>query len=273
MYNLSKIVSYPFYIYDLKKFHGYIYSSFDSLYHLCDKYNVKKHIPQNNPFPEIINKDLRPIMDMANNKIPIGNDLIYIPSTKNYRIRTEDDYFTYSIDDSINQVGVDINPYMNLIIPSNDDRILLRNHIITALSTHIIYDPNIKQIPNSSYLLIHGCEKSAEMLFNILSKLDPLITKGKISLYCETNVSKTVLTQIKKSRIVLCNIKQRTIRVAQPPNKPFEHPIQYHGIIYQDIVNYDITLSKHNNSDFISLCETDFNIGFTAGDILKWVLS
>lgn len=245
--------TYPFYIYDQHKSHGYIFSSKDNLYHHCDLHNIKKY----SPYKSIIHHDLRPIMDLANDIIPIDSNLVLIPSSKQYRHRTSDDHFTYSLKSP--QYSDLLDTYMIELIPSDSDRSLLRNYILSSL---------ISYIPHS-FLIVNGSSTSIDILFGLLFKLNPLITFGRTALYCESNVNKTTLDEIHQSRLVMCNIGTRTLRVASQPDKKYNHPIQYHGIVYQLDNNYSQKIpDKTINISMVKSIQS-----FDSSEILGWFLS
>ena len=102
-------------------------------------------------------------------------------------------------------------------------------------------------------------------------KLDPLIKQGRSSLYCESIVSKTTLNEIHQSRIVLCDIGHRTLRIAHPPyNKTYSYPIQYHGIVYQD--NHINVPSKKILDRTVNIESIENDITFSPADVLGWIL-
>ena len=92
----------------------------------------------------------------------------------------------------------------------------------------IYYDKN-------NYIIIRGSSEANSNLINILLTLYPLINHCRHTLFCETCVNKITLDEIHQARIVLCDIGDRTIRPSQSfIGRPYERPIQYHGIIFQN---------------------------------------
>lgn len=262
MSNLSNITTHPFYIYDTRKYHGYIYSPIDALYHLCDKHNIRKYISSSPNTPEVQIKDLRSVMDMANNKLSITPDLILIPSTMEYRPRCCDDYFTYSIEAPIPSTR--LNTYMNKIIPVIEERILLKKFLKLALTS---------MVSHKLYIIISGKEQAVNVLFALLLKLEPIVKQSRPSIYCESNVNKSTLDEIHQARIVVSDIGHRTLRVADPPyDKVYQRPIQYYGLVYQD--KSVITYRSRDVTERIVNIETieDNEIIFTPGEILGWIL-
>lgn len=259
MLDSSNNISYPFNIYDHKKHHGFIYSPIDKLYHQTDKYTVKKFVPRDT---QIINEkeiDLRPLMDVVNDKIPIGENQILVPSTKEYRERNSQDYFTYSLEYPVYNNRVEI--YLTKLISSDTERSFLKNYLLSSL---ISYSPSL-------YIIIHGERKSAELLFRLLSLLDPIIKYGRFSLYCEEIVNKIVLDEIHQAKIVLCDIMNRTLRIAHlSDNKNYNRPIQYHGIVYQKDLS---CFAKDNIGQIVKLNSQVDEKGFSPGELLGWILS
>jgi hypothetical protein len=195
-------------------------------------------------------------MDIANDKIPVSDNFIFIPSSKSLRLRTSNDYFTYSL--QIPYINNDFTLFMNTLIPSSHHQSILRNHITQSL---------ISNIHLRKYITINGSESSVNSLFDILSILSPLIKRSKPSLYCESYVNKSTLDDVNKSRIVLCNINYRTIRIAQlKPNKNYKLSLQYSGIIYQGNYNQSI----HNS---ITLQPIENVVYPTPGEVLGWIFS
>lgn len=276
----TNILSYPFYIYDSKKYHGFIYTPVDRLYHPCHKHNIRKYLPKGYEIPQIIIEDLRSMMDIASDKIPINPDLILIPSTMKYRKRTSTDFFTYSLQPPT--YNLQFNIYMTHLIPRDYDRSLLHRFLMLALTSNISSLKNNQpstnsqshvscHIPAKCYIIVHGDNISVNALFSILLKLDPIIKQGRISLYCESNVNKTTLDEIHQSRIVLCDIGHRTLRIANPPyDKMYQRPIQYHGIVYQD--KHINIPSKEVMERTVTLASVNNDITFTPGDVLGWIL-
>lgn len=256
---VSEVAIHPFYIYDQRKSHGYIYYPRDRLYHFSDRHTLKRYCIDSSAIPEFIRKDLRGIMDGSSDIIPIAPGRILIPSTGKIRDRNETDYFTYEL-----QAPTDFNRIQRFIekmVPNECQRELLQKFLQLAL---IRYAPDI-------FVVIRGPAKAVEQLFNLLSTLDPIIKTGRISLYCETNVSKIVLDEVHKTRIVLCNLKDRTIRCAQPPiNKPYERQIQYHGLIAQErsIQEPSTEVKEHT----IQINSVNADESFMGGEVLGWIL-
>ena len=250
-----------FYVFDSVKNHGYIYSPIDRLYHMCDIYNIRKYLPSKSSVPLIVNKDLRPFMDISSDKIPIGTDMIYIPSTRTYRPRTYNDYFTYYLGHPTHNIEFD--NYMNAIIPNHDHQNILRSHILNSLTRHISHDTH------HSYIIINGPIEAVESLFDNFCKLDPLIKQGRPSLYCEAYVNKSVFDEVSRARIVLCKINYRTLRVAQIRNhKSHDRYTQYSGIVYQ---NSNTAITRDRSAPSIILNEIETYPCFTQNEILAWL--
>lgn len=262
----DNFLSHPFYIYETKKCHGYVYSPIDSLYHTCNKHNIKRYLSKDSEVPEIISIDLRCLMDIASDKIPINPDLILIPSTMKYRKRTSNDLFTYSLEQPTS--NPEFNIYMDNLIPQEYDRTLFRHFLKLSLTSPI----NKEQITPRCHIIVRGDKSDVDALFSILLKLDPIIKQGRASLYCESNVNKITLDEIHQSRIVLCDIGHRTLRIANPPyNKTYERPIQYHGLVYQ---NQPINPSSKEIYDrTINIATINNDVTFTSSDVLGWILS
>lgn len=240
-----------FYIYDSQKVHGYMYSPIDKLYHKCDRYSHKKHVSN----PVFVYQDLRLLMNVIRDAIPINNDKILIPSTNKYRQRNQNDYFTYAINPPV--FTNNVHNYIVKLIPDDIQYNKLKQHIFNSLT---MYTPK-------SYIIIRGDGDGMNTLFKLLSTLDPLITMCKKTVYCEPYVNNVVLDVICQSRIVLCNIGDKTVRIAEP-NKSNKYPIQYHGIIYQTPY-----YSKEDDEKIIYIKSTSSVESFTSGEILGWVLS
>jgi hypothetical protein len=246
---------YPQYIYDIKKSHGYIYDSSDSLYHHVDRYTVRKYL-YGNEDTIVVQKDIRSILDIANDKLPIGNDKILTPSSLTFRERTPDDYFTYSLEYPIYNERVRL--FIRKLVPNFEQYNAL--HMYLGLSL-ISYTPR-------SYIIVRGSDIATKQLFHLLSRLTPLIKIARSSVYCEAYLSKIALDEIYRARIVLCDVENRTLRIANPPyGKTYKRPIQYQGIVSQkepvksctDII-VDISIVDH--------VET-----FSSGEILAWILT
>lgn len=240
-------MSYPFYIYNSKKCHGYFFNDKDKLYHKCDKIIIKNYVTKLATAPQIIYQDIRCLLDVANDKIPIGDDLIYIPSTKEYRKRDSNDYFTYSFEPLSGGQGV--NDYLRTIIPNSEELYKLQLFLFLSMTSY----------NNGLVIIVNG---DVDTLFNLLSQLDPLIKLGHPSLYCESYASKTNLESVSQARVVLCNINDRTLRLAEPI-KSYNFPIQYHGIVYQ----------TNKIKPIINVVKTDINRLFKKEQILDWILS
>jgi hypothetical protein len=246
---------HPFYIYNLRKTHGYIYSDDDTLYHSAHRYNIKHYLPPNIKSPLIIEDDLRPKMDDAQNKIPIDSNQILQPSNQTIRTRTSNDFFTYTLQPPIynSRVG----EFMKKMIPDPKHYHLFQMHLFLSL---IMYRPR-------SYVVIYGSDPAIHKLFTLLTKLSPLIQICNPALYCESTAKKRLLDEIYQSRIVLCDIGGRTIRPASyPSGKKYEHPIQFHGIVRQ--IQNPATVIHGQSSLTIKIADIPDEDTFTQGEIL-----
>ena len=261
---------YPFHVYDTRKSHGFIYSPIDNLYHLCDGYRVHDHIVKDNGLNIftgnnmdeltdislgtniIIIKDLRPLMDISNNMLPISLNKIIIPSTKEYRDRVITDCFTYCLEPPSFNDKTD--SHIAELIPNPRHRTLVRNFIKQAL---IQYTPN-------TCIILTGARSGCEALYSLLEKLNPCIKRCRKSLYCESEIkSKITLNEIYESRIVLCDIETRTLRIAKP-NCSTNYTLQYHGIVFTD---------QTNSRSTIQISEApSTTTELTPSDILGWII-
>lgn len=261
---MTSSVVYPFNVYDLRKTHGYIYSPVDHLYHNCNRHNIRKHAGRVVDISEWTDKDLRGIMDFSSDTIPIAVGKILTPSSGEIRLRNEYDYFTYEID-APTVKGLDsvhlLSQYFSQLIPKKDDYELLRSFLRTSL---IRYTEN-------SYIVIRGSPEANSNLINILLKLDPIIKRGRHTLFCEISVNKITLDEIHQARIVLCDIGYRTIRPSHSfIGKPYKRPVQYHGIVFQTQILQPINDLKCKTVNIVHVPTDEM---FTPGDILAWILS
>jgi len=333
---------YPFMIYDKRKLHGYIYDPIDRLYHFTDRHSLRKFTSRNHESPQFLEKDIRLMMDVITNAIPINcgsmiscitqtltsnsnqNELqIILPdlyphesvqdqSTKDrlsaeqviskaneilttegniasytsessivtklshnlgsqpiadnkhpqdnlklvIRKRTPDDYFTYEL--QVPNLTKRIINYMKILVPNKSQREILHKFLQLSLIT---YTPK-------SCLVIRGTNESKRSLFRLLLTLDPIIKKGRSALYREAHVNKTTLDEVHQARIVLCDIGDSTLRIADPPfEKEYLRPVQYHGIVAQNKQLDD--LPKHK---IIHMVEVYTHTIFTSGEVLGWIL-
>ncbi|CAH6419427.1 Hypothetical protein HVR_LOCUS621 [uncultured virus] len=289
--------THPFLIYDQRKLHGYIYYPGDTLYHFTDRQNLRKYIPKNhiatdiissecskssgeNNLPPFITKDLRSIMDFSQDTLPIKDNKILTPSICAIRDRNETDHFTYQLDVSADRVFARsfsdrISIYMKLLIPNEAHRNLLRSFLKSSLITYV----------PESFIVIKGETEAYEQLANLLLLLDPLIKKGRKTLYCELNVNKIALDEVHQARIVICDVGERTIRVAQPPIRSkvkglnphsgvetfYQRPIQYHGIVFQQNIGQSSPRGIQERT--IELITTLTDKTFTSEDVLAWILA
>ena len=238
--------SFPFNVHDMEKIHGYIYSPKDRLYHFSDLFHVKLY---QSPDCEFIPNDLRSIIDLASDTIPIASDKILIPSSKKLRLRTPNDYFTYQLDHPF--CNPELVQFITLLIPDEKQRNSLKQFLFRSLTT---YTPE-------SFIIVNGDNHNE--LKNLLLKLDPIVKRGRKSLYCETSVNKTTLDEVNQARIVICNIENRTLRIANPRIKHrYLRPIQYHGVVFQDL-----PLEKA-----IKVSDIVTHRKFTSGEVLGWIL-
>lgn len=261
---MSSSVVYTFNIHNRRKTHGYVYSPIDRLYHLCDRHNIKKNTGQVLDVSKWFDEDLRGIIDLAEDKIPIAAGNILTPSTGEIRPRDEHDYFTYEMEyparDSVNSVHL-LSRYLSELIPKKRHYELLRYFLHMSL-IHYAKD---------CYIVVKGSPEANTDLINILLMLDPIIKRGRHTLFCETNINRITLDEVHQARIVLCDIGDRTIRTAQPfPEKSYERPIQYHGIVFQRHVPTSVPELK---SRTINITTVPSNHIFTSGDVLAWILS
>lgn len=242
------------YIYDDKKLHGYVYSEKDNIFHFCDKFSINKLLDRKINSDDYIKIDLRSELDISTDRIPISLDKIFIPSLNIYTPRSCRDLFTYYMPFPIYNEKLQL--YMENLIPDKYHLYRFHNFLYTSF---INYTPK-------EYISITGSNSAVNKLYLLLYKLSPLITYGRSSLYCESNVSKSTLLEINKARIVLTDIGERTLRVADPPhNKKYKLPIQHHGIVYQIPIN--------TKKDYINIIdnETQDISNFTSENLLYWI--
>lgn len=241
----------PFYIYNQRKYLGYVYDPRDHLFHHCDRHLLHKF----STTPIIINKDISKILDISNDKLPLENGKIIIPSSKTIRDRDHDDYFTYYLRSPSENLNV--KEYIKELLPHPLHYRMLHSFIMSSL---------IKYTPHK-YLIVDGSDIGVKQLFNLLSKLDPIIKYCRPSLYHEAYVNKIAFDDIYQSRIVLCDINDKTLRFASlPPEKQYNKPIQYHGIIHKT------NTTGINRDNIINVMSVKEEINFTSADVLGWIL-
>lgn len=241
----------PFFVYDRKKFHGLVYSPSDKLYHYCDRYSVNK-ITKNILPLEI---DIRPFVDLINDKIPVG-DKVLVLSSNEFRDRNSSDFYTYSLEYPV--FNKKLNDFFEQLTPKHK---ILQDYIFNSL---ISYTPN-------QYIIIKGNESSVTILFKILSLLNPIIKVGSEKLYSESVVKNKIVTEVYQSRIVLCSVKNKLIRVAKIQNKQYKYPIQYHGIIYYQNMLFPNKYDQLN--EVIELNNTNKDINPTTAEVFGWILN
>lgn len=254
----NKNNKYIFHIYDNHKSHGYIYSSDDRLYHPTDRQSIRKYIPRNVSYQEFPNSDLRPIMDIAHDILPI-DDKILIPSSGVTYERSTRHHFTYKLESPV--YNDKVSQYIKQLIPNIEEYNKLHKFLYSSL---VSYTPD-------NYIIINGSDDAVSKLFSILLLLNPIVKRSRRAVYREYEINKTTLDEIQQARIVLCDVGKNTIRVALPPLKnTYTRPIQYHGVIYQD--PNPCTINPRDESNVIHIQDVSENILITPGEVLGWIL-
>lgn len=243
-----------FYVFDEKKGHGHVWNPKDRLYHLTDKQHLKKIVKDLTIVT--IQKDLRSCINLYEDKLPIGDDILQV-STGQMRKREKEDYFSFVLMKSENPDRFE--GFMKRMIHDTQEYLLLKEFLYNSLTS----------TESGKFLLLKGNEDSMKTLFECLSKLDPLVKTGRSSLYCEAYINKLSLQEIQSARIILVNIEDRTLRVGVlPSDKRYERSLQHHALVYQknaiqdtgDYRKQTIKLSKVSQESF------------SEGEILGWIL-
>jgi hypothetical protein len=243
-----------FYVYDQRKLHGYFYHHQDKLYYgthislVHCLFDQERITIISNPL------DISSKLDIAQNVLPISGGLLLTVSTLATRARTVDDYFSYQLpfvlDYPSNNIWV---RYIEATIPDAGQRERFRSHL---------YDSLVGNNRQGSYIVLEG--ETAQPLFCALSVLDPIVKVAKPALYCETEANKTSLHEVRQARIVLCELANRTIRVARPVTR-YNGNIQYRAILHQK----DALIRAPNAIAIKTVVE---NIDVTCNELLQWII-
>lgn len=241
------------YIHDSRKRLGYAY--IHGFYRRINKhFFIKYSIPT-------VERDLRPIMDrLPPNHLPVASCNMLDLATGQVRPRTPEDYVTYELPTPRFDPAVDT--WMSQLGSTQDLRLHLHQFIRGQGPPHLtLIGPGVPR------------------LFEALTLLKPLINWGERRLYTESHARRKMLEEISQCRIILVNIGDRILRVADSREFQETIPIQYHGLIQIQSVSQAHSLFRSTSSDVTSTptvtltlsgIPTDLNFG--AAELLAWII-
>lgn len=228
-----------FYVYNSRKRLGYIYLEDRKLWHKVDRFSIRRFFTT----WDIIEEDIRPKLDKQKNLIPLGYE-VYNVKTRELSSRLPDHYFTYFLE----YPRFAERRVMDSLFENPADAQKVRKFIKQA----------IKGSSSRKYLPLKG---NGDALFRILSQLHPLITFGQSCLYCEEIAKSSAIELCESSRLVLCNVGDRTIRIASPARNQVT---QYSALVLNNSDRPDNIIIK--SVDYDETREPD------ASEVLFWIL-
>ena len=236
------------YIYDSKK--GLGFACINGLYR-----HINKHFLQRYPIPTI-ERDLRPIMDLLpSSHIPVAPCNLLNLSTGQVRPRTPEDYVTYELPTP--RLDPSVEAWMSQLGPTQD----LRMYLFQFL-----------QGQGPPYVILIG--PGVSRLFEALALLKPLIGLGDRRLYTEMYARRKMLQEISQCRIVLVNIGDRTLRVADFQEFQGILPIQYHGLVQVQSISQTQSLFQSTpNGPTLTFSGIPSEITFGVAELLGWIIS
>jgi hypothetical protein len=236
------------YIYDSRKRLGFAY--IHGLYR-----RINKHFFQKYPIPTV-DRDLRPLMDhLPVEHIPVAPCNMLNLATGQVRPRTPEDYVTYELPTPRWDPSVDT--WMSQLGPSQTLRSYLYQFIQGRGPSHItLMGPGVPQ------------------LFETLVLLKPIIDWGDRRLYTESHARRKMLEEVSTCRIILVNIGDRTLRLADTREFHDILPIQYRGLVQIQSINQTHSLLGPTTTE-----ETVIVSGvpsndrtFGAAELLAWII-
>ena len=252
------------YIYDIRKKHGFYYDPEKKIYIAIDKIYCQKYNPK------IIFKDLRPHLDeLPINHIPICQGLLLNCITKETTIRNQNDLISYELpcciqqSKSQNNVKFTVAELMERLCP----QYLILQHYLNLFIRGL----------GPPCICVKG---STQKLFDILLLLKPIVQIGNPWLYSQTHARKKMVESISQARIILVDIKDKTLRIANNTEFGGLFPIQYRGIV--SILDSEQIKKDQNETripqndipllDILNITTYNDIINIDAGDLLAWIL-
>lgn len=224
-----------FFVYNERKRLGYIYLEERGLWHKVDRYSVKRFLPE----PQLLILDVRDKLDRAHNLIPIEDKVLDLKKRKIVP-RSAEHYFTYYLE----RPRMGNSRLINKLF-SEVDSVKIRKFIYLAF----------KGSERKDFLTVKG---DYSTLFKWLSQLYPLVQFVNPDFYCEATVGQVSLEKCASARLLLCNIGDRTLRIAQPNR---DHVTQYSALVASKDGEIEITRDEDIEDEEPS-----------GDDVLSWIL-